>query len=126
MGERVGEVLQLRVVCQERFLGPLTVGCVFDRQKDGPRSRIGVEDLAGVEQHHFPSDAFKFVCHLEVPERGARRENVLQELAQFRNIPLSVPEVVNEVRLRLFPHGLKRFVERPVRFHDFQVLVQDD
>ena len=35
------------------------------------------------------------------------------------------PEVVDETLLGLLPRGLERLVERLVRFHDLQVLVQD-
>ena len=125
MRERIGKMLQFGIGCPECFLGLLAVCCVLNRQQDGPRLRIRIEDLAGVEQHHFPSDMFKFVGHLKVPERRVRGENVLQQLAQFRDIPLSVPEVVDQTLLRLLRRGLERFVERLVRFHDLQVLVQD-
>ena len=125
MRERIGKMLQLGIGRPERFLSLLAVRYILNRQKDRARLRIRIEDLAGVEQHHFPSDMLKFVCHLKVPERGMRGENVLQQLTQFRDIPLSVPEVINETLLRLLPHGLKRLVERPVRFHHLQVLVQD-
>ena len=94
--ERIGKMLQFGIGRPERFLGLLAVGCVLNRQQDRPRLRIRIEDLAGVEQHHFPSDMFEFVRHLKVPERRVRGENVLQQLAQFRNIPLSVPQVVDQ------------------------------
>ena len=113
------------MVVLQGFLGLLAVCRILNRQQDRPRLRIRIEDLAGVEQHHFPSDMFKFVRHLKVPEGGVRGENVLQQLAQFRDIPLSVPEVVDQTPLGLLRRGLERFVERLVGFHDLQVLVQD-
>ena len=125
MRERIGKMLQFGIGCPERFLGLLAVRRVLNRQEDRPRLRIRIEDLAGVEQHHFPSDMLKFVRHLKVPERRVRGENVLQQLAQFRDIPLSVPEVVDQTSLGLLPRGPERFVERLVGFHDFEVLVQD-
>jgi hypothetical protein len=54
-----------------------------------------------------------------------RGEHVFQQLAQFRDIPLSIPEVVYEAPLRLLPRSSEGFVECPVRFEDSQVLVQD-
>ena len=113
------------MVVRSSFLSLLAVCYVFNRQQDGPRLGIRIEDLAGVEQHHFPSDMFEFVGHLKVAERGVRGENVLQQLAQFRDIPLSVPEVVDETPLRLLRRGTERFVERLVGFHDPQVLGQN-
>ena len=67
--DRIGKMLQFGIGRLECFLGLLAVCCVFNGQKDRPRLCIRIEDLAGVEQHHFPSDMFKFVCHLKVPER---------------------------------------------------------
>ena len=67
--ERIGKMLQFGIGRPECFLSPLAVCYVLNRQKDRPRLRIRIEDLAGVEQHHFPSDMFKFVGHLKVPER---------------------------------------------------------
>ncbi len=54
-----------------------------------------------------------------------RGKNVLQQLAQFRNIPLSVPQVVDQTPLRLLARGLERLIESLVSFDDLQVLVQD-
>ena len=54
-----------------------------------------------------------------------RRENILQQLAQRGDIPLSVPEAVNETPLGLLRRGPEGFVERPVGLYDFEVLVQD-
>ena len=69
MRERIGKMLQFGIGRLERFLSPLAVCDVLNREEDRPRLRIRIEDLAGVEQHHFPSDIFKFVGHLKVPER---------------------------------------------------------
>ncbi len=101
-------MLQLRVSPQ-RFLGLFAFGYVFDRQQDGSCLYIRIENLAGVEQHHLPSDSIKVVGHLKIPERGARRENILQQLPEFRYIPLSVPQVVNETPLRLLLRGKGAF-----------------
>ena len=54
-----------------------------------------------------------------------RGENVLQQFSQCRDVPLSVSQVPDETLLGLLPGGLESLVERPVRFHDLQILVQD-
>ena len=69
---------------------------------------------------------FKLVRHLEIPECRMRGENILQQLAQFRDIPLSVPEVVDKTIFRLFLGCAEGFVKLPVRFDDLQVLIEDD
>ena len=125
MRERIGEMLQFGVGCLERFLGLLAVGGVFDCQKDGARLRIWIEDLAGIEHHDFPPDMIEFVGHLKIPERCVGGENVLQQLAQFRNIPLSVPQIVDQAPLGLLARRPERFVERLVGFHYLQILVED-
>ena len=98
--QRIGKMLEFGIGGVERFFGLLAVCCVLDRQKDGARLRIRIEDLARVEQHHLPSHVLEFVGHFKIPERRVRRENVLQQFAQFRNIPLSVPQVVDQAPLR--------------------------
>src|ERR1051326_6190074 len=102
-------MLEFGIGCPKRFFRPLAVCCVLDREEDGPRLRMRIEDLARVEQHHFAADMFKFMRHLKVPEGRMRGENVLQELAQFRDIPLSISEVVDETTLRVLPRRLEGF-----------------
>ena len=69
VGERVGKMLQFGIGRLERFLRPLAVCYVLNRQEDHPRLGIRIENLAGIEQHHLSTDMFEFVCHLEITER---------------------------------------------------------
>ena len=43
----------------------------------------------------------KLMCDFKVSKRRVRGKNVFQQLAQFRDVPLSVAKIVDQAVLRL-------------------------
>ena len=103
MGESISKMLQFGVGGSKRLLGLLAVRSVSSMasRRSSALAGLRIEDLAGIEQHHFPSHPVKFVRHLEIAKHGVGGKDVFQQLAQLRNIPLSVPQVVDQTPFRL-------------------------
>src|SRR6185503_4477033 len=81
--------------------------------------------FSSVEQHHAASDDGEIVFELEVVEDGARRNDVLEQRAQIRNVPLSVAQLVDEPVLGLFRGNVKGLIEGAIRRVNAQTAVEN-
>jgi len=108
-----------------RFLGLPSFGNILDGQKD--RSPGGQRKLycPRAEQHCPAPDAFKFMGNFEILEPPGLRQNIFQRPPQFRDVPLSVAEVIHETILALFFSNLEGLIERQIRVLNSQVAGQD-
>ena len=105
-------------------LQPLAVGDVLDGEEEqlilAPR-----REAAGVEEHRLRADVLEIVLDLEILERAVRRDDVLQERPQGRDVPLAVPEVVDESADGLGRGDPEGLVEGAIRRPDVEVPVED-
>src|SRR4029077_1949956 len=63
---------------------------VFDRHQQ-VRAVVALKrDLAGVQQQRAGTDRREVVLDLELFDRGVERDDVLEQLAESRNVPLAV------------------------------------
>ena len=53
-------------------------------------------DLPGIEQHLFMTDRWKIMLNLIIMKLVFFQEDILQELPEFRDVPLAVAEVIND------------------------------
>src|ERR1700675_3221696 len=70
--------------------------------------------LAGVEQHHPPSNNGKVMLPLEIVKDRTQGDNFLKQGAQDRNVPLAVAQLVNQTVFGFFERDLKSLVEGAV------------
>ena len=71
--------------------------------------------LAGVEQHHPPSDDREVMLPLKIVEDRTQGNNIFKEVSQDRDIPLAVAQFVNQAVLGFFERDLKSLVEGAIR-----------
>jgi hypothetical protein len=115
---------------QQLILFPLRVapsGYVFDRQQE--QGRVGVfllEYLARVEQQGAPSDGRKLVLDLVALDGAMLRNDILEESAQRRNVPLPVVEVVEQLALGVLRIRSKRLVKGTARRDHAEIPVEHD
>ena len=76
---------------------------------------------ASVQEQNFPSDFGILVIDFQIIDRGPFGENLLQRLAELREIPLALPEIVDGLILRLLAGELEKLVKSLVRGSHFQV-----
>src|ERR1700730_525599 len=77
-------------------------------------------ELAGVEQHHSPSNDRKIMLPLELVEDRTEGDNFLEKGSQDRDIPLAVAQLVNQTVLGFFERDLEGLVEGAVGRSDAQ------
>ena len=68
-------------------------------------------ELAGVEQHHPAPDDREGMLELEVVEDRALGDDVLEEGAQVRDVPLTVAQLVDQAVLGLLGRDVERLVK---------------
>ncbi len=65
---------------------------------NGEKNEMGLVHLpvypSSVQLHYSSADGLKFVLHLEVVEGRVPGQNLFQDLSQFRDVPLSVPQII--------------------------------
>ena len=71
-------------------LGLTTPRHVLYRQKYGGGRTILVKHAAGIEQHHAVADRWEFVLDLIGLDGAALWNDVFEDLAESRNVPLPV------------------------------------
>ena len=67
---------------------------IVDRQKKELERAAGAMNLAGVEKHRLGADVRKDVLDLVGLDGGLPRQDLLEQQAQRRNVPLAVAEIV--------------------------------
>src|SRR6185437_5675845 len=73
---------------------------VLYRQKYGGGRTIFIKHAAGIEQHHAPADRGEFVLDLIGLDGAALRNDVFEECAEPRNVPLPVAQFEKQLVLR--------------------------
>ena len=95
---------------------------------DGQQDHLGLLALAvdapGVEQHGPAPDVLEIMLDLVVLEAAVVRQDVLQEPAQLRDIPLPVAELVDEPALGFLRRDPEGLVERLVGRDHAEILIQ--
>jgi len=66
------------------------LGDVFDRHQQACAVVALIEHLSGIQQHRAPADCREIVLDLEFLDRGVVRDNVFKQLAERRNVPLTI------------------------------------
>ena len=87
---------------------------------------IFVKHPARVEQHHAPADRREFVLHLIGVYGAALRNDVFEERAEPRNVPLPAAQVEDQLAFRLARGHRESPVERAARGDDAQVRVEHE
>ena len=130
-GLGAGRPLELRRQALEFLMGLAqtvlylpALGDVLDHEEDDPRLAGHPLDLAGVQQHDAPADGGEIVLDFVIVERCLEREYRFQEFPQLGDVPLLVPEIVDELPDGFFGLRLENLVERAAGGDDAQVLVQ--
>ena len=79
-----------------------------------------------VDQHGLLADALEAVLDLERLDGPVLRQDLREQLAQARDVPLAVAELVDQAPLGLRAIDLKRVVEGAVGGQHPQILAQDE
>src|SRR6185436_11787192 len=98
---------------------------VVDAEENALRRAIGVIKPAGVQEHGAGANALQMVSHFEIVERGISWEDLLEQLAQRRNVPLAIAEFVDEAALRFGGSGAEGLVKGGVGRVNTQIGVED-
>ena len=104
--------------------GALGRGDVFEGQEDAFALALRIGDAARVEQHDLFPDGLELVLDLEVLDRRAARQQLFEQLAQPRDVPLAVAELVDEPAQHLARRDGEGAVERAVGAFDAQAVVE--
>jgi hypothetical protein len=123
-------LLQQNFLCSKQIvlflIGLATPGYVLDSQKDGGSCAILVKYPPRVEQHHAPPDRRKFVLHLIGVYGAALRNDVFEERAEPRNVPLPPAQVEDQLAFRLARGHTESPVEGAARGDHTQVRVEHE
>ncbi len=104
-------------------LGPPPLGHVLEGQQDPVVALL--REPAGVEQHHLVPDVREIVRQLEIVDHRIVWEDLLEQGAQARNVPLPVAQVVEKPAFGVLRQNLKCAVEGAVGTLHPQMPVQD-
>jgi hypothetical protein len=77
-----------------QLLEGLTFGDVLDRDQDHLCPPVLSDQSAGVEQHDLGADSWEVVLDFEVFEVAILRQDLFEQQAQARNVPLAVAQVI--------------------------------
>ena len=99
---------------------------VLNRQKNGGGRTVFVKHSAGIEQHHASADRREFVLDLISLDGAALRNDVFEERAEPRNVPLPVAQVEDQLAFRLAWRHCESPVERAARGNHAQVRVEHE
>ena len=105
-------------------LGTLVLGDVLDGEQEQALAAFHRREPAGVEQHDFRADRGERVLHFEIVNGIEVLQDSVEQRPQTGDIPLTVAEVVNELALRFHFRDAEGEVERAIRGHDVQTLVE--
>ena len=105
--------------------GLLPLGGVLHRQQEQLAIDARLGELAGIEEHRAAADGGKIVGDFEIAELRVLRNDVFEQAAQFRNVPLAVAELVQQSAFRLRFRCPESAEERLVRHLHVQILVED-
>ena len=105
---------------------PPAVGDVLDGEEDQLVLALRGE-AAGVEEHRLRADVLEVVLHLEIVERRCSAGRISSSsVLKRRDVPLPVPQVVEESAFGLGGVDLERLVERAIRRPDVELRVEDE
>src|ERR1043166_6821072 len=82
--------------------------------------------LPAAEEHRAPADAFKLVRDFEVFEEIIARQDLFEEGAQLRNIPLAVAQIIHQAMLRRRAGDMEVLAERFVRALHAQLRIKNE
>ena len=77
-----------------QLLEGLTFGDVLDRDQDHLGPLVLSDQSAGVEQHDLEADRWEVMLDFEVFEVAVPWQDLFEQQAQPRNVPLAVAQVV--------------------------------
>jgi hypothetical protein len=109
-----------------RLFRSLALGDVFDGQQDPLALSLGVVDAPGVDQHGAAAQLLEVVLDLELVDAGALCQDFPEQLAQARDVPLVIAELVEYAPFCLGGSDLEGLVEGTVGGLDPQVTIQDE
>ena len=86
---------------------------------------FGLRNGSPVEQHRLAADGGKIVFHFEIRHKWVSRDRISASMApKFRDVPLAVAEIVDQLAYGGFGVHTESFVEGPVGRHDAQVGIE--
>ena len=86
--------------------------------------RCGSTMRRAVEQHDLAAERLEIVLDLEILDGRAARQQLFEQLAQPRDVPLAVADLVDEPAQHVVRRDREGAVERAVGAFDAQVLVE--
>lgn len=93
-------------------------------EENGFTALIGIDDLAGIQQHGPVSDARKIMLDLKAVHRRLSGNDGFEQCAQGGDVPLPVAEQIQQAPARLRLVDLESLVERAARCHNVKAFVQ--
>src|ERR1700731_2140922 len=83
-----------------------------------------IKNLTGVQEHRAPTDAGEIMLDFVVFHGSLLGNNFSEQQTKFRNIPLTVSEVIQEFALSVVGIDIECQVERSARSHDPKILIE--
>ena len=100
------------------------LGDVLDGQQDPLALSLWVVDAPGVEQHGAAAQLLEVVLDLEIVDAGALCQDFPQQLAQARDVPLSIAQVVDKPADCLAGRDAEGAVEGAIGAFDAQFVIE--
>src|SRR5581483_1368729 len=97
-----------------------------DREKNEVGTAATAPDGTGVQQHHPRTSRGELVPDLEVRHDRTARKYLPEERAQTRNVPVAIPELVDELPGGLLRGDVERLVEGSICRMDAEVRVEHE
>ena len=113
---------QLFLLALERALR----GDIRDAEQDGPVGAFPVEQLAGIEAHRALAEAGKFMLDLIALHHAVLGNDLFQEHAELRDVPLAVAQRIEQPTLGVLGADLEGQIERAAGGDHAQLLVEDE
>jgi len=118
--------LEQHLLLAEQFLGAVeqillfafdqaALGDVAESQEDGRIGTVVVNHLAGIEQHRLAAKTGEIMFDLEPVHRGPFGDDRFEQQPERRNVPLAVPQIVEQAAVGLFGIDLEGRVKGAAR-----------